>query len=899
MSLPSEVTVPPSCFDDVGDIRPTSSVEPSLVDCFERCASQHASKTAIASKDLSLTYEALNGIANRLAWSILATCPPEAGHVALLFDQGTMAMAAMLGALKAGKTYVPLDPSYPAARTTYILEDSESCLILTDHRNLALARQLAGSRCRVLNIEELGRGPSDAHPALTVAPDAIAYILYTSGSTGQPKGVMQTQRNLLHFIRSYTGNLGITAADRLTLFYSFSFSASLMDIYGSLLTGATVFPYNVKAEGVALLHEWLQEKQITVYHSVPTVLRHLMESLPAGCELPHLRVFVLGGEPVYQRDVELFRKHFGPRCVLVNHLAFTEASVSAQFFMRHDTEVNGLHAPAGFPASGVDILFVDEHGQEVPDGEVGELIVKSRFLSPGYWRKPELTQAVFASSVPGGPRLFRTGDIGRRTAQGLIEHLGRKDARLKIRGHSVEVIEIEMALLQLTTIREAAVVAQPGRLDEPQLVAYCVPRRGALPSVRELRKALGTSLPDYMIPARFVALAALPLTPTGKLDRRALSAHPSAKTGPDRPYAAPEHVLEALLARIWEEVLLTRPVGITDDFFELGGDSLQAADMFVCIQRKLGKAFPFSMLVENRTIARLALAIRRDSAATQRSCLVTIQAGGAKPPLFCVHCGKGSVFHYYDLARLLDPDQPVYGLQPRGMASAEPFDRRVEDMAARYLHEILACQRSGPYFLCGYSFGGIVAFELAQQLLRRGHEVAFVGLLDTTLPNSLRPAAAVNGHSGSPSLDEAPRVAKSLWRSVWGNLHTLFSRTTSYWKDFPKIVRGKAARALGHPVPLVLQDVYYFREISRPSRAAYLPRNYPGPVTLFRAGGQLPPPGFGNDLGWGAYADGGVVIDELPGVHLDLLREPTVALLADKLKVRLRAARAGSANQPA
>jgi amino acid adenylation domain-containing protein len=846
---------------------------------------------AIEGQGLSLSYEALNQTANRLARAILAHCPPGAGQVGLLFEQGPAALVAMLAALKAGKAYVPLDPTFPQARTAYILEDSQAELLLTNQENRSLAAQLARGPCRVFNTDDLDPALPGANLGRAISPETVAYILYTSGSTGQPKGVVQTHRNLLHFVHSYTTNLRITAADRLSLFYSFSFSASLMDIYGALLTGATVLPYNVKAEGVARLSDWLREKHITVFHSVPTLWRHWLESLDPEHTFPSLRLIVLGGEPVYQRDVQMHRKHLGPTCVLVNHLALTEASVVAQLLIGPDAEVAGPYVPVGYPAKGVEILLLDEQGQPVVEGTMGEMVVQSPFLSVGYWQKPDLTRTAFRTG-PDGARQFHTGDLGRRNAAGLLEHLGRKDFRVKIRGYSVEVGEVEAALLNLRSVQEAIVAAQADASGEQRLVAYLVARKGRPLDPRELRRQLARTLPDYMIPSAFIPLPALPLTPTGKVDRRALPAWQPAAPDSARAYEAPATALEELLIRLWEEILGIKPIGVTDDFFALGGTSLQAADLFVRIQRTLGKTLPLATILENPTIRHLALAVRRQDPSRRRTALVTIQGGGSKPPLFCVHCGRGSVFHYYELARYLGPDQPVYGLQPPGMGGGQGFDRIVPAMAARYVREIRVVWPRGPYLLCGFSFGGIVAFEMALQLRQQGCPAIFVGLLDTSLPwlGSVGSAAMKTRRH----LENLAKLGmrQKLWylaRSAFGNFRTLVVRGMLHARrlpEFPKMFRCRLALALGRTLPLSLEDYYYYRQVAGPSRSAYLPQVFAGRVTLFRAGESyisLPEP-VEPDLGWGRFAGGGLVIVDMPWMHGDMLKEPVVQLLAERLK---------------
>src|SRR5215211_1595978 len=583
-----------------------AETEHSVPDRFEKQADRFPNRIAVRTASREFTYEALNRTANRIAQAILAIDAEAQQRVALLLEQSDpLLVASILGILKAGKIYVPIDPSYPPARTTYVLEDSQAALIVTGSSNLSLARELAGNERHVLNVDEISPQLCDENPGLRVGPDSIAYIIYTSGSTGQPKGVIHTHRNLLRYIRNYTNSWRIRPSDRLTLFFSPSFSQSLMDIFSALLKGAALHPYDVKQEGLADLATWLIDGGITVFASVPTLYRHFLDNLTGKEEFPELRLIRLGGEPVSREIVARTRKHF-PGRVLLNQLAATEASMIAQYSVDGETEIGGSTVPAGYPVDGVEISLIDDTGAEVGFGQVGEIVVKSRYLSPGYWRKPGLTQAAFRSDPRGGgKRLYHTGDLGRLRSDGCLEFLGRKDSRVKVRGHSIEVAEIEAALFDLGNVKEVAVTALELGQGDLRLVAYVVPQNGSLPSVSSLRTALAQTLPDYMIPSTFVALPALPMTPNGKLDRRALPKPDEKRPDLESAYEAPRTPVEEVLAGIWEEVLGLEQVGVHDDFFELGGHSLLATRVISRLRDAFGLELLLRSLFEAPTVAGL------------------------------------------------------------------------------------------------------------------------------------------------------------------------------------------------------------------------------------------------------------------------------------------------------
>ena len=360
---------------------------------------------------------------------------------------------------------MPLDPSYPRPRLTAILEDSQASLILTDSRNLSLAKELASGGPALLKVDELDVSLSTENLGLSISPDAVAAIFYTSGSTGQPKGVMQSHRSVLHRVMIDTDNFHICPDDRLSLLSSPIYSVSLRNLFGALLNGAALCPFNIEEEGLANLADWLIQEKITIYFSVPTVFRHFTDSLVGGEHFSMLRLIYLAGEAATKRDVELYKKHFSPDCILVNSLASNEAGIIRQYFIDKETEIEGTIVPAGYEVDGKEILVLNDAGQEVGCNEVGEIAVKSRYLSPGYWRKPELTSAAFLPDPEGGDRrVYLTGDLGRMLPDGCLIHLGRNDTQVKIRGIKIEVSEIEMALLEHPAVKEAVVLAREAGL---------------------------------------------------------------------------------------------------------------------------------------------------------------------------------------------------------------------------------------------------------------------------------------------------------------------------------------------------------------------------------------------------------------------------------------------------
>ena len=599
-------------------------IEQSIPERFERQVRKHPKNVAVKTPHHEWSYAELDAKANLVAHAILRRTgdgAEEAERIALLFGHGAPMVAGLLGILKAGKTYVPLDASHPEERLAYVLDDARVGAVLTDEANLALATTLTEGELQLINIDEPGLadnsdssvGASDGgEVGLAVEPESVAYILYTSGSTGKPKGVVQNHRNVLHFIRAYTNNLHIDADDRLTLLSSYTHDAALMDIFGALLNGATLYPIDLKVEGFDALAERLVEQDITIYHSTPTVYRHFVDALNGSTEaeekFPELRLVVLGGEAVNREDVDLYKARFSEGCLFVNLLGASEASVALLNFVDRRTGIARHTVPAGHAIEDTEILLLDQAGREA---EVyGEIAIRSPYVALGYWRKPELNEKVFLPDpAEGNRRIYRTGDVGRLLPDGAIEWRGRTDHQVKLRGYRIELGEVETVLGGYPGVRESVVVLREDEPGEERLVAYYVAPYQQTPRTNELRGYLNGRLPEYMVPSVFVMLDAMPLTPSGKVDRRALPAPDPSGFRAENAYAEPRTPVEERLVEIWEEVLGLERVGIHDNFFELGGYSLLATRVVSRTRGALGVELPLRYLFETPSVAGLALAV--------------------------------------------------------------------------------------------------------------------------------------------------------------------------------------------------------------------------------------------------------------------------------------------------
>jgi amino acid adenylation domain-containing protein len=591
-------------FDDV-------EVEQSIPQRFEQQARTYGDRLAIKWDRGHYDYAALNATANRVARGMLARGGNLAEPVALLFDHSGEALAAMMAVLKAGKFYVVLDPSSPADRLRYMLKDSGARLMIADTDSDGYARELCGSAIKLLHFGDVDPNLSGDDLAGHSAPDDLAMMMYTSGSTGGPKGVMHSHRSILADARNHTNIWSLTALDRHVLSDSLSFASSVRTIYGSLLNGAAVFPYSIRKDGFSGIKQWLLDNEITILRAIPTSLRHFMATFGEEDVFPAVRIVAAGGEPILRSDVDSFNRHFPPHCVLSHSFGPTETLTVTFALVPHGTRVTEGKLPIGYCAPDRQVVLRDESGREVVDGDVGEIAVTSRNLSSGYWRDPERTRAVFLPSPAGGDvHTYLSGDLGRRENDGALVHVGRRDSQVKIRGYRVELAEIESALRAMEGIREAVVVGRETTPGETRLVAYFV-ASGLQPVLpRTLREQLAQTLPDYMVPSVFVAMAAIPQTPSGKTDHHRLPPIP-VRSDVDGSLRAPRNEIEGDLATIWKEVLGVTQLSIHDDFLHLGGDSLKAAQIAARAADRFNCDVPASAALRLETVARMAEALEQ------------------------------------------------------------------------------------------------------------------------------------------------------------------------------------------------------------------------------------------------------------------------------------------------
>jgi amino acid adenylation domain-containing protein len=885
-------TPPGSLIDQ--DYLPLSeeALQHSIVDRFEYIAAHFPDQLAIRSREQSLTFHQLNEASNRLAHAIMRLRGTETEPVAFILEHGASAIISMLGVLKAGKAYVPVDPFYPPAWMTQILDDTHAELLLTNFQNLPLAMTslVNPDKVTILNLDTLEDNLPADNPGVQTASTEMSYILYTSGSTGAPKGAIHTHRDVLHNAFALGSDLHLSPGDRFALFITLGFEASRFSLTGALMNGGTLCLYDIRSLGLGGLPEWIVQEQISVLLTTPSTFRHMFNLVPKDLLFSSVHTIVFGGESVTSHDVALFRSHFPKNCTLVNTLGMTETGIIARMKINHQSVLKGHNVPAGYTVGDKKIVLVDESGQPVPPGEVGEILVKSHYLAPGYWRLPSLTAERFSNDPEDETvRIFRTGDLGRLRPDGCLEHLGRKDSQIKIRGFRVDPAEIEAVLQQYPGVKNSAVIARelkhtPGNL---QLVAYIESEDCSTLVKKVVRSFLASQLPDYMVPTLIVLLDKLPLTPTGKVNRLTLPEPETLGQGLEQSYIAPRDSIEVQLVKIWEKVLKTRPIGVQDDYFELGGNSLLAAQLFTQVEKTFGKKLPLATLFQAATVEDQANILRQDDWIPNWSSLVALRSGGSKTPLFCAAPVGGNVLSYHDLMMHLDPEIPIYGLQAIGLDGMQTVHRNVNEIAAHYIKEILNVQSDGPFYLSGSSFGGLVAYEMAQQIHDLGQQVALVAMFDAYGPNYPRrlPSTSRMRRKFFKYLRRIDTHLSNLRFTNWqGRVTYVRVKLPKFYNRLARRVKDKVDQIL-HPVPRQLARIRnaHMNAARRKKRYMREERRFDGRLVLFRAEKQ--PLGIYPDpkLGWSVVVGDNIEVYEIPGHHTSIIYEPRVHILAEKL----------------
>jgi amino acid adenylation domain-containing protein len=838
------------------------------------CAAQ-AERTpnaaALIFSEGQLSFAALHDQAARLARRLAALGVRPGVVVGIALPRTPALVVAVLAVHKAGGAYLALDPAYPAERIRFIVADSAAPVIVT---NAALAPTFADSGARlVLDTEPAGDGIEMAE-LVPAGPGDLAYVLYTSGSTGRPKAAGIEHRNLINLVS--WGRSIVSDEELRGLLYSTSlnFDLSAFEMFVPLVFGGCI----VLVENLLTLQSAPQRDKVRLINTGPSLLDALLRTgdLPLG-----VTTIILAGEKLTRRMADaVFEAAPGVR--LLNCYGPTETTVYSSWAQIDPAERS--EPTIGRPIWNTTLHVLDTACALVPPGAEGELFIGGAGVARGYLGRSELTAARFLPNPYGSGRLYRTGDRVRWRADGELEYLGRVDHQIKIHGVRVEPGEIEATLLALPGVAAAVVALHEDSAGVPRLVAYLVHLPHAEPATADVRAALERQLPRTMVPTYFVWLDAMPLTPNGKLDRKALPVPTLEKTQPPANHP-PETGLEREIAEIWQEILLVSPIGARSDFFDLGGDSLALVSLFASIEAKFGRSLTVDVLAGGLTVAGLAQVLSEEKAIPGRmDPVVTLQPHGDFPPFFCVPGVGGDVIHLHLLAMQMGTRRPFLGLR---RSSDAPLTETLNQMAACHVEAMLAHQPAGPYYLGGLSFGAAVAYEVARQLEEKGHEIGLLAILDLHRPGwrfTLDKAVPVLHH-----ILGAIRLRKELAKAPRGDRLRQLRRIALRW--------SKAAVGYREPAVSMLNLSGYEPEVIERCEAnlrafrAYRPGRLRAPLTLFRAETQpLSHLALDSTLGWSDLVEGKVRVRIVPGNHHTIRTEPLVRHLAEALLAELDAA---------
>jgi aspartate racemase len=865
---------------------------------FEQQARATPDATAVILGDIALSYRELDARSSQFARRLRALGVGARDLVALRIDRSIEMIIALLAILKAGGTYWALEENPPPPRLQLMLADAQPRLLLFRTRSDRLAFALAagtpahapamGSLDELIDFSSRHGSTQELTPeemsAVVQATDP-AYVCFTSGSTGAPKGVVVPHRGVVRLVKG-CDYARLDASETLLHLSPLAFDASTFELWGALLNGARLALLPPGAPTPSAIGAAIASHGVTTL-LLTTGLFHLMvdERLE---DLRPLRQLLTGGEVLSPKHVRQARAAL-PDCRIVNAYGPTENSVITCCYEVTDQDDFALGVPIGRPIANTQVYILDETLQPVPVGVAGELFAGGDGLASGYLRQPELTAGRFiAHPFEGDPdtRLYRSGDRARWRSDGNVEFLGRLDTQVKIRGFRIELGEIEAALRLQAGVVDAVASVRETASGDKQLLAYLTGTATPRPDAAALRARLAQVLPDYMLPQWYLWLDRLPLTASGKVDRQALPA-PDSGDGSAAAAAArapPASLLELELHRIWQRLLDREHISRHDNFFDLGGNSLLAARLAAQIDRLLGCNLPIATLFQSPTIESLAFRLSSEDWMPPWSSLVPLHTQGSSPPLFFVHGQYGDVFRFVDLVRLLGPQQPCYGIQAVGLDGRRARHTRVEDMAAHYSREIVSFQPHGPIYLAGYSLGGVVGFEIAQQLHRLGRRVALLAMLDSW------PVGPVPWFFRALALLEIIPV-RCLWelKMVWKlprrrryqhfrrRLPRLWTWLFERNRARPAIVR--AAPPPGSQPPKLPGDIEYYHAVT----LAYRLSRYPGSVDLFQSDDSQ-----GYRHYWRHLARGGACFHRVPGKHHQIFSEKNLPALANALAAVLQ-----------
>ena len=832
-----------------------------IIEHFERLARRQRGRIAVRDANTALTFGELWDAVSGLAETLGAETKPG-DLIGILLPACPMFPVAMLACLASGRPFVALDTHNPPDWLDHVLQDTRPALIITLEEGFRSVEHSVEARMPTLRVIRLTGSPRPGHrgwrPA-TMGMDEPACVLFTSGSTGRPKSIVNSQRNLLQRVAQSINAAHINTTDRLLTLASPCTIVGVRDVMTALLAGASIHLLDPQGVGAREILNVIRAEAITILFAFPALLRPIVAAR-GGCTEASLRLVRVGGDTTVWSDIEALRAWLAPEAAIQLLYAATEAPMM-QWFVDDRCRQDDARIPIGYPLPGNRLALVDEEGRASSPGDVGELIVASPYVSLGRWVEGRLADASVETGGGRGWRIFRTGDLVRQRSDGLLERIGRKDRQVKIRGSRVDLDGVEAMLHGHPFVRDVAAVARPSSAGGTMtLVAYVSARDEAPAGLIDELKASLRSAPSPMRPARFYLAPSIPRLPNSKLDIRALAALDEAHVRRERAEfidesavapMARDHISQTV-ARVWQHVLVVPIRAADDDFFDSGGDSLTAITFVLELERALGLEISLTLINEAPRFDQLCDALR-ERRAPGSTPLLTLKAGDGLPPVFFIHGIGGNVVEMLPAARRVTYPGAVIGIRARGVVGGEAPHTSIEAMAADYLMAIKERQPNGPYYLCGYSSGGLVAFEIARRLSESGDEVGLVGLFDTTMSPVRWPLRA--------------------WLSIIARRTALLAaavRTTSI-RAWPATLRETVERIRPWRGALGAVPAIAIRVVARTliASARYHPGFYRGQLTLFSPAEREPGLPSLESI-WRAHART-VVVVETAGTHATML----------------------------
>ena len=855
---------------------------------FEEQVERSPDAVAVVFEDQTLTYRELNSRANQLANYLQSLGVGPEVLVGICVERSLEMVIGLLGILKAGGAYVPIDPLYPEKRRDFMVTDSQVKVLLTQKELIDKFVKFNNVQTISLDTEwDIISQNNKQNLTGKVESNNLVYMIYTSGSTGKPKGVMNTHKGVCNRLTWMQNVFLLKQSDCVMQKTPFSFDVSVWEFFWPLLNGSRLVL--IKPDGqrdCIYLANLISENKISIIHFVPSMLRIFLDA-PNIDKCDCLRLVICSGEALHFDIQECFFSRF--KCDLYNLYGPTEAAIDVTFW-RCNKNSNLGTVPIGRPISNIQIYILDQHLQLLPVGVPGELYIGGDGLARGYFNQPGLTDEKFISNpfnYKHKDRIYKTGDLARYLFDGNLEYIGRSDNLVKIRGLRIEIGEVETVISRHPAVREVLVIVTEDKLEyDKRLIAYIVYNNRENVSDNQIRHYLKERLPDYMIPNHFIELDSIPLTLNGKIDRNALSLTSKSISANTKDFIPPRDLEEYKLAYLWKNILNIHPIGVRDNFFDLGGHSLLAVCLMAQIQQFFGKTLPLATLFQNPTVEQLATLLKEKEVVQYTSPLIAIQPSGNKSPFFCVHPAGGNVFCYMDFARYLGQEQPFYGLQSIGFIKSQKPLTKIEDMATHYIKSIRTIQPKGSYNIGGWSIGGVIAFEMAQQLQRTGHEVATLVLIDSFSPLSVR---ITEENNDTMIINQLAKESFDFHsKGISTNMVNNNLQQPSSEVQLSKIIeRAKKHNIL--PPNFEKKSINRLLQIFKANINAfsnYVPLPYQGKIVLFCAEKKSMMPDM--NLGWSDMVKGGIDRYELKGDHYSIIQEPNVRDLSKILKDLLK-----------